>query len=177
MIHQRTPAVAESVVTALGQEGQLGGGCVGELRDAAVRLDHEGFWWRPSWEAPAVRPYCCSSGALEVTLRTERWCSSGVRPNSPGVHHRSTSVLCSGVGTPASALPISDVVCEGCGATVDIHGHNRAACMRTTVRDFHGRLTKSRISSTTQVPSTSQIVLSTRVGTREPGWCCTLMAS
>ena len=48
MIHQRTPAVAESVVRALSQE-QLGGGCVGELRDAAVRLDHEGFWWRPSW--------------------------------------------------------------------------------------------------------------------------------
>ena len=46
MIHQRTPAVAESVVTALGQEEQLGG-CVGELQEAAERLDHEGFWWRP----------------------------------------------------------------------------------------------------------------------------------
>ena len=31
MIHQRTPAVAESVVTALSQEEQPGGGCVGEL--------------------------------------------------------------------------------------------------------------------------------------------------
>ena len=48
MIHQRTPAVVESVVTALGQEEQLGS-CAVELQ--AERLDHEGFWWRPSWEA------------------------------------------------------------------------------------------------------------------------------
>ena len=28
-------------------------------------------------------------------------------------------------------LPITEAVCEGCGAPVDIHGHHRAACMRT----------------------------------------------
>ena len=107
MIHQRTPAVGESVVTALGQEEQLGG-CVGELQEAAERLDHEGFWWRPSWEAlrrgerpplmnvgepgewthgwQFVKPYCRSSGALEVALWTQRWCSSPPQPrNSPSL--------------------------------------------------------------------------------------------
>ena len=43
MIHQRTPAMAESIVTTLGEE-ELLGGCVGELQEAAQRLDHEGFW-------------------------------------------------------------------------------------------------------------------------------------
>ena len=37
-----------------------------------------------------------------------------------------------------------------------------------TVGDFRGGLTKSRISSNTQVPSTSQIVLSTGVDTANP---------
>ena len=37
MIHQRTPAVAEAVVTALTQKEQFTGGRVGELRDAFWR--------------------------------------------------------------------------------------------------------------------------------------------
>ena len=53
--------------------------------------------------SPAVRPYSCSSDALEVTPWTQRWCSSGVRPNSPRIHHRSASVPRAGVGTPAAA--------------------------------------------------------------------------
>ena len=51
MIHQRTPAVAELVVEVVSQEERPGASCLGELQDAAVQLECEGFWWRPSWEA------------------------------------------------------------------------------------------------------------------------------
>ena len=51
MIHQRTLAVAELVVEAVCQEERPGASCLGELQDAAARLEREGFWWRPSWEA------------------------------------------------------------------------------------------------------------------------------
>ena len=54
-------------------------------------------------ESPAVKPYCLSSDALEVALWTQRWCSKGDRPHSPGIHHRSTFDPCLGAGTLASA--------------------------------------------------------------------------
>ena len=164
MIHQRTPAVAESVVTALGQEEQFGG-CVGELQEAAERLDHEGFWWRPSWEAlrrgerptsderwrtwrvdtrlavlgiihfrhllsesPAVKPYCRSSGALEVALWTQRLAFAPTAPEFTIAPHLFRVLVLERLHLP---LPITEAVCEGCGAPVDIRGHHRAACMRT----------------------------------------------
>ena len=81
-------------------------------------------------ETLAVKPYC-SSGSLEVALWAQHWCSPGVRPHSPGIHRRSSFVPCPGGGLLASGLPITEVICEGCGAPVDIHGYYRAACMKT----------------------------------------------
>ena len=64
-------------------------------------------------------PYCCSSGALEVTLWTQR----SIAP------HLFRVLVLERLHLP---LPIiTEAVCEGCGAPVDIHGQNRAACMRT----------------------------------------------
>ena len=50
MIHQRTPAVADMVVRAMEEETPALG-CLSDLQIAARRLDNEGFWWRPSWQA------------------------------------------------------------------------------------------------------------------------------
>ena len=55
---------------------------------------------------------------------------SDVRPNSPGIHYRSTSVPFIGVGTERLhlLLPITETVCDGCGASLDMHEHHRAVC-------------------------------------------------
>ena len=45
-------------------------------------------------ESPAVKPHCRSSGALEVALWTQRWCSPGVQPwRSPPQPRNSPSLL------------------------------------------------------------------------------------
>ena len=168
MIHQRTPAMVESVVRALSQEEQFGGGCVGELRDGAVRLDHEGFWWRPSWEAlrRGERPPPMNGGEPgEWAHGWQFWASSisdtffrkallSEHTATRQAHLRSYSGRNAGANlafAPTAPeftiaphlfrvlvlerlhlpLPITEAVCEGCGALVDIHGHHRAACMRT----------------------------------------------
>ena len=48
MIHQRLPQLAQQFVTALSGL-PLGEGCLGELQNAAISLDHQGFVNRPTW--------------------------------------------------------------------------------------------------------------------------------
>ena len=48
MISQRNPNVAN--LERMSGEGPPEG-CLGQLRECAQQLDHEGFWWRPSWSA------------------------------------------------------------------------------------------------------------------------------
>ena len=50
MISQRNPNVADLVEERMSGEGPPES-CLGQLRECAQQLDHEGFWWRPSWSA------------------------------------------------------------------------------------------------------------------------------
>ena len=50
MINERTPAIANVVVQTM-DDGPTETSCLVELKEAADRLDEEGFWWRPSWSA------------------------------------------------------------------------------------------------------------------------------
>ena len=50
MINERTPAIGNLVVQTM-DDGSTDTSCLAELKEAADRLDEEGFWWRPSWSA------------------------------------------------------------------------------------------------------------------------------
>ena len=50
MVGQRNPEVADMVVRTVSQREPPREGCLAELQ-AGARLDREGFWWRPTWQA------------------------------------------------------------------------------------------------------------------------------
>ena len=51
MIRDRTPQIAQLVVTSLSSAVPPAACCLAELHEAATVLDQQGFWWRPSWTA------------------------------------------------------------------------------------------------------------------------------
>ena len=51
MVGQRNPEVADMVVRTVSQREPPREGCLAELHQAGARLDREGFWWRPTWQA------------------------------------------------------------------------------------------------------------------------------
>ena len=51
MVGKRNPEVADMVVRTLSQRKQQHAGCLAKLHQATARLDREGLWWRPTWQA------------------------------------------------------------------------------------------------------------------------------
>ena len=51
MIRDRSPQIAQLVVTSLSSAVPPAAGYLAELHEAATVLDQQGFWWRPSWTA------------------------------------------------------------------------------------------------------------------------------
>ena len=51
MVGQRNPEVEDMVVRTVNQREPPREGCLAELHQAGARLDREGFWWRPTWQA------------------------------------------------------------------------------------------------------------------------------
>ena len=49
MIRDRTPQIANLVLTSLSSGVPPSSGCLAEVHAAATELDHQGFWQRPSW--------------------------------------------------------------------------------------------------------------------------------
>ena len=61
MVGKRNPEVADMVVRTLSQRKQQHAGCLAKLHQATARLDREGLWWRPTWQAlrDGARPVLC----------------------------------------------------------------------------------------------------------------------
>ena len=157
-IEQRTPAVANAVIEGLQQETDAIG-CIGELRESAARLDREGFWWRPAWRAlsggqrppessgePGEWPHGWQYWAPSVSDSHFRevsshsgWNAGAALAHAPTAReytvppHLFRVLLLERLRLP---LPVTEAVCEGCHACLDVYGYHRAACSRT------GRLKK-----------------------------------
>ena len=152
MISDRLPVVATSIVTAL--ENQDARGCLGELSEAAHRLDREGFVSGPDWRAlsgGARPPVVSKRRAWRVATRLavpgvflfrtplsgDPWCCQLHVPPTKRICGPGSSNFLLGAPTKPSVpswlrLPLNVVEarCEY-GIALDAFGRQRAECLRS----------------------------------------------
>ena len=130
MIATRLPVAAARIVHSLTRE-EGSGGCVGELQEAAGRLDREGFAMRPDWTTLRGR----STTACRDERRTWRMAT---RLAVPCVFHFRTPL--SGDHGAVIRLPVRPSALEvsfGTRIEWDPAGRSHGSRVQCTARTFH----------------------------------------